>query len=101
MSCGEVLILGEAGQVQCTNPGCPRPLAVCELLADPEAEHVVILTRTGFTIRHPLRERLDDELMRCPLHAYLAGGGWRPGSPGLYRAREQGSPPVVTWEELP
>lgn len=74
MGCGEGLILGEGGVLWCASLLCPQPDAAARLLADPECEHIVTLTAGTFTIRHPLRERLDDALMQCPLHARLADG---------------------------
>jgi len=100
MGCDEGLIIGEAGRLWCGNLLCPRPDAAARILEDDEAEHLVTFTEHGFTIRHPLRERLDDELMRCLLHewcATLAPGRIPP--PGRYRA-------LITtggwiWEKLP
>ena len=78
----------EHGAIVCARPGCPRPDAVNTLLGDQETEHIVQFDAAGFTIRHPLRERLDDALMQCELHSYCAG---LPGPPphdgsGRYRA---------------
>ena len=39
-----------------------------------------------FTIRHPLRERLDDALLRCALHTLLASDDAPDLAPGRYRA---------------
>jgi Family of unknown function (DUF6085) len=99
MGCGEGLILGEGGVIWCGSLLCPRPGAAAEILADPEAAHIATLDENGYTIRHPLRERLDDALMRCSLHAYLADGGWNPEVPGRYRVT--GEPPALNWTALP
>lgn len=72
-------------KVICQFMTCPRPTAVAELLADQETEHVVQFTASGFTIRHPLRERLDDALLRCQLHDSLAALGRSPVPDGRYR----------------
>lgn len=102
MGCGETLILLEHGRVSCSSETCPRPLAVTELLADAETEHVVDFGHTSFTVRHPLRERLDNELMTCDVHAAVD----RTSNPllgrrGTYRvvpsARGWGNP---RWEAL-
>lgn len=75
------------GVVTCSYVDCPRPTAVDELLSDTETEHVVVFTDHGFTVRHPLRERLDDRLLLCHLHAWIADAGHPPAKPGTYRVR--------------
>lgn len=70
MGCGQTLV-HDSGEVVCTDYQCPRPWASTELLNDPETGHVVDLDEHGFTVRHPLRERLDDELLSCDLHEWL------------------------------
>jgi hypothetical protein len=85
MGCGEGLILSELGEIFCAGLLCPRPAAAAEILADAESGHVVTFTAEGFTIRHPLRERLDDALMDCEVHVKCARYGDEV-SPGTYRA---------------
>lgn len=87
MGCGRTLFVGEGGYVTCSLIGCPRPDAVADILADRETEHVVKFDADTFTVRHPLRERLDDALMTCDLHEYIAGLPGPPIRPGQYRAR--------------
>lgn len=85
--------------VVCCARGCPRPFAASELLADPETEHVVDYQAGGlWTMKHPLRERLDDQLMRCQLVQYL--GSTYPG-PGAGRYRVRDSDGTWAWEPLP
>ena len=99
MGCGEGLILAEGGVIWCASLLCPRPGAAAEILADPEAGHLASVTLDGqFTIRHPLRERLDDALMTCRLFAYLANGGWLPEATGRFRVT--GEPPALSWTAL-
>jgi hypothetical protein len=96
--CGrESLMLGAAGHVTCGHLECPRPDAASELLADRETEHIVVFDRTGYTIRHPLRERLDDALMACALHAYCLLHR-RPD--GRYRATQAGTARRWMWEPI-
>jgi hypothetical protein len=86
MGCGPVLALGEGGSVVCASPGCPRPSAVTEMLADPETEHVVMVDSGGLTVKHPLRERLGDQLLTCRALEYLHNPGLLPlPPPGRYR----------------
>jgi len=46
----------------------------------------VLFTATGFTIKHPLRERINDSLLRCGLHSFLAAQDAHPQVQGCYRA---------------
>lgn len=88
MGCGHTLFLGSGGYVTCSLDKCPRPDAASDILDDGEREHIVEVREYDFTVRHPLRERLDDALMACELHTWIAS---RPGPPaqlGRYR---------VTW----
>lgn len=98
MGCGWTLISDEDGDVGCVSPTCPRPTAVAEILADEETEHVVTFSLTAFTVRHPLRERLDDALMECQLHEHIAALSGPPVPPGRYRAVPQYG--VWTWAEV-
>lgn len=100
MGCGETLFVGKDGYLTCSKLKCPRPTAADELLADRETEHVVEFGETGFTVRHPLRERLDDELMRCQLHEHIAALTGPPVKPGRYRARVRADV-GWTWEPIP
>lgn len=85
MGCGETLFLGSGGYVTCSYIHCPNPAAVSELLEDRETEHVAILREDDFTLRHPLRERLHDELETCALHQRIAELDGPPRQPGRYR----------------
>lgn len=85
MGCGQTLSVMSGGHVTCRKLECPRPDAVSEILDDPETEHVVQLGEDTFTVRHPLRERLDNALMTCQLHGYIASLDRPPAAPGMYR----------------
>lgn len=87
MGCGRTLFVADGGHITCSYVYCPRPTAVDELLEDRETEHTVDLGETGFTVRHPLRERLDDALMECQLHEEIAALSGPPAVPGRYRVR--------------
>lgn len=101
MGCGETLFIGEGGYITCRRGDCPRPDAVVTLLEDVETEHRVTFTETGFTVRHPLRERLDDALMACVCHEYVASlsAFGPPIRVGQYRARQAGDG-TWSWEEV-
>lgn len=86
MGCGETLFLAAEGYVTCGHLECPRPDAVADILDDREVEHVVDIIETEFSIKHPLRERLDDALLDCHLHKDMAAMSGPPAKPGRYRA---------------
>ena len=98
MGCGHTLFLADGGFITCSYVHCPRPDAVADLLADTETEHIVEFRPDTFTVRHPLRERLDDALMDCQLHNHIQGLDGPPAQPGRYRARHNGL--RWTWERL-
>lgn len=83
------LFVGEGGYLTCSRLECPQPDAAHRILADRETEHIVQFDDDGFTIRHPLRERLDDELMRCDLHQHCARLPGPPSVVGRYRAMKR------------
>lgn len=86
MGCGRTLFIDAEHRVRCSNDFCTDPLAVHDILADPETEHVVQLTDSSFTIVHPLRERRDDEMMvKCTVHDAFSALGGPPAPPGRYR----------------
>jgi hypothetical protein len=96
MGCGETLIRDRLlnvvpgapiGAIRCNAPDCPRPTAVAEILADPETEHVVVLDHGGFSVKHPLRERLDDELLGCWLGKHVAEFGPQYLAGGVFDAK--------------
>ena len=100
MGCGETLTVMAGGYITCRRLDCPRPDALTEILADRETEHLVTFSNTAFTVRHPIRERLDDQLMACQLHEYIAGLPGPPVQPGLYRAVQDGLH-LWAWSEVP
>jgi hypothetical protein len=91
MGCGETLFLADGGYVTCSLAECPRPDAVTELLADRETEHIVLIYPDNFTVRHPLRERLDEALMDCQLHHHITSFDGPPVAPGRYRVTHDGA----------
>lgn len=96
MGCGETLH-AVFGTVACSHALCPQPSAVDLILADPETEHVVQLQDDGYSIKHPLRERLNDQLLDCDLH--VAVGKLAPAfRPGRYRATRL---PNDYWDWVP
>jgi hypothetical protein len=86
MGCGQTLA-AFGHRLTCVLAGCPRPTAAAELLADPETEHVVELGPDSFTVRHPIRERLDDALLRCDLDHWIRTCDGPPYPPGRFRVK--------------
>lgn len=98
MGCGQTLVLvGWGGHVACSLDACPRPDAAADILNDAEVNHIVALGATTFTVRHPLRERLDDELMHCSLHEWIAGLSGPPRKPGTYRVYQAAGADRYDW----
>lgn len=97
MGCGRTLFAAEGGYITCAYIECPRPDAVADLLDDNESEHVVLIEPHTFTVRHPLRERLDDELLTCSLYEWIAGRKGPPAAPGRYRVTWRGDPDKASW----
>lgn len=86
MGCGQTLVAALNGVIVCTNGvNCPCPVASTLILRDAETEHIVTLERSDFKIKHPLRERLGDELLDCQLHTMLVALDGPPAKPGTYR----------------
>lgn len=86
MGCGDTLFIADGGYITCSWHECPNPTAVAELLEDREVEHVVRFDEHAFTVRHPIRERLNDELLACELHQFCGDLPGPPVKPGRYRA---------------
>jgi hypothetical protein len=102
MGCGQTLGLFEDdGRVLCSDLTCPCPDGVHQILADREHEHRVRWDAdAGFSIRHPLRERVGDELLACELHAYCEDLDGPPVAPGLYRATWSGERARWEWKKI-
>jgi hypothetical protein len=90
MGCGATLFLGSGGYVTCSWINCPNPAAVSDLLEDRETEHIATLDGSSFTVKHPLRERIADEILTCALPEYLTSLDGPPRASGTYRVRQMG-----------
>lgn len=89
MGCGQTLFVGEGGAITCSLLSCPRPDAVHQLLSDRETEHIVVYGEETFSLKHPLRERIEGELFECAIHAHLASQPRPAMTPGTYRCRDE------------
>lgn len=83
--CGRTLGIGSSHQITCVADTCPRPSAAHELLADAETEHLVELLAETFNVRHPLRERIGEQILTCPLGQWIDKHDAPPEEPGRYR----------------
>lgn len=89
--CGSTLYLSDqdpSGIIRCSSGDCPDPIAAWILLSDSEVEHIITFTTTGFIVRHPLRERIDDKLMQCQVHEDHAAMSEAPVFNGRYRVTD-------------
>lgn len=92
MGCGERLHLNSGtGMIVCTNRTCPRPSAVSDLLKDPMTDHKVEINGSGFAIKHPVYERIEDRLFECRLQKWLEDLDGSPVDEGVYRVSKVGS----------
>lgn len=75
--------------LECRNEKCTRREAVMRVLRDREIGHIVLFSDVdAFSMQHPIRERIDSELLDCELMRYLSEHG-APSllfGPGKYRA---------------
>lgn len=89
MGCGQTLALSNEGFVVCVGADCPHATAPTVILSEAEPEHLVMFGRDSCTVRHPLRERIADQMMVCQLLTFCGESG-PPGPPGMYRATRAG-----------
>lgn len=100
-ACGWVgLFIGDGGHITCSQVDCPNPSAADDILSDGETEHLVTFTDEGWTIRHPLRERIDDQLTKCALNDVCRDLSGPPPQLGTYRA-VPGDDGGYSWTRIP
>lgn len=98
LGCGNTLYRLPEGFIWCLFSECPNPNAAAAILADAEIEHIVDLYHSSFTIRHPLRERINDALLTCDLHQLISELYEPPRKPGRYRVFKENS--AWAWQTL-
>lgn len=100
-ACGkEKLHLMPGGNIHCLAKGCPQPEAAYLILRDGELEHIVHIEHPdgSWTIKHPLRERINDGLFNCIIPALIYSEG---KDEGYYRVlRDDNSPDGVFWQRI-
>lgn len=83
MGCGQSLIL-EGARVRCEDFACSNPEAVQRILDNPETEHIVRISLGDVSVKHPLRERVEDDLFECPIFHTVTREAYA-YDPGTYR----------------
>lgn len=99
-NCGhEELGVTAEGFLYCQAAVCGRRTAAAEILDDArETEHLVRILANEFNVKHPLWERLDDNLLDCAVHAEVQG---TQPAPGRYRLTRPALGYDWAWERLP
>jgi hypothetical protein len=92
MGCGETLWAALDAGVVCLNRHCPDPRVVAKVLADPEVGHVARIDASGWTLMHPLHERLGEqpEMFTCGISKWLRAHAEMPADRGTYRVLPDG-----------
>lgn len=72
-ACGreDLVVISDAAtpQVHCNSGICPDNFAASRVLQDDQIHHVVRFDDEGrFSVKHPLRERINSELLDCTVH---------------------------------
>lgn len=78
-------------KVYCHNPQCTRPDAVTRLLKESDPDHVLVVKEGFWTLKHPLRERLEGDLFGCEIaNAVAALDGVEVEGDGRYHVSWEG-----------
>lgn len=88
MGCGQTLFLASGGYITCSYAHCPNRTAVADILDDGETSHIVKIEESSFFLKHPLRERIADDLFGCAFHERLSALDGPPRAPGTYRVTD-------------
>lgn len=92
------------GVLHCSAEGCPDKMAAAKILSEPEIHHVVNFNGEGyFNVKHPLRERIDDQLLNCEIHDVIIAECQHYGVPGKgpWRIRKRDDVPGEEANEWP
>jgi hypothetical protein len=95
-----VVTANKGGLLRCTYVVCPDPRALEKVLSDPRLhQHIVRLDEDGWTVRHPLIERIDDRLFTCSLNHYLSSDDVLLNAmvPGEYVAKQYDGVAYEAW----
>lgn len=76
--------------IMCSNADCPDPSAASKILSESEIHHTVLINDKSFSLKHPLRERIGNELLSCPVYKMLTSLDGPPAQTGTYRVRVVG-----------
>lgn len=70
--CGATL-RSQHNTLVCVAPDCPDPDSVTKLLGEGLQEHRLVIKygrHVTWTLKHPLCERIDDDLFECPFNQW-------------------------------
>jgi hypothetical protein len=87
-ACGNRTLTVQAAHftLRCTDPGCPRPTLLAELLEQPDLHrHIVDLLPERFHTQHPVTCRIDG-LTACPVDGFISALDAPPAPLGRYYA---------------
>lgn len=72
-ACGSEALYLSFGIPTCFQKGCPDPTIIGNLLDDSEIHHIVRFDPNSetFNVKHPLRERVNSELLDCEIHGVI------------------------------
>ena len=107
----DIVNSGDFWELRCLYEGCPDPEAAAKLLSNPEIHHIVQFQDDSFTVKHPLRERIDDNLFDCSVYSVVVEavedgrvnptGAWRVrGIPAIHTPGGPGQQPDWEFEQL-
>lgn len=92
MGCGETLWATLERGIICRNRDCPDATVVSKVLSDPEVGHIAQVGVAGWTLMHPLHERLGEqpEMFTCAVAQWLRSHSEAPADAGTYRVLPDG-----------
>jgi Family of unknown function (DUF6085) len=99
-ACTDPVGVNRLGKLVCRNAGCSRPTAAEEILSETELGHIIDIGDISWSMKHPLVERIRDELLKCDFIQYMKNTGGPPQPPGRYRVTETAGG-SWNWERLP
>lgn len=79
---------GSVAVLKCLHPECPHPDGLQEMLTSPgfaePAKHKAFLHEDGWSVTHPLIERITGEILTCPIHSVAGEARERELPLGVY-----------------
>ncbi len=85
--CRNLALYTDVNEIVCKSKYCDDPYALHKIIQDDEIEHVVFIGAKDFSMQHPLKERVNRELLHCEQGEWLFSQSGPPVEPGKYRMR--------------